>query len=91
MKDTSSAGHCGIWDGSGAVCAARKQDEPLALRDASSRQGAGTRVEAIADIQTGRRLGREVKNTLSILVLSITPGCFVEKHDIFFKRLGLCP
>lgn len=56
------------------------------------RQGAGAKVEATADIQTGQSPGREVGNGPHILVLPYhTLGGSVEKHDIFLKRLGLCP
>lgn len=51
------------------MCAAEKQEKPLGLRDGGPKQGAGTKGEATTDTQTGWSLGREVKNTLNVVVL----------------------
>lgn len=61
------------------MCAAEKQEKPLGLRDGGPKQGAGTKGEATTDTQTGWSLGREVKNTLNVVVLSIAPGILCGK------------
>lgn len=57
--------------------------EPSAPRYRGPRQGAGTKVEATADIQTGQSLGREVGNSPNILVLPITPWGALWKSMTF--------